>query len=1736
MGNMAGSAIRRQLPTRKRISPPSQTNATENISTSRGGKTSVTKQNQLDTASSSVTGKEDSEDENHDTEEGESKSNHNGDSELENNKIFSDDNANQPKRRTRRSLPVVVGPRKTRKLLAESDVTMQSDSLDQDGDDLKLDAGNENEDQDDKNDEDGNVSDHHSVTISERDNPDDDAESCNFDEPLYAIIPSKSKEDITVRIEVDNLTSSAGKRRSRSSSISRSKSSSAKPVPEGRVLPARKTRVPPDMLDTSPLSFIAHAAVNKQKRNGVRVSSTPQHHGKSEPSPVNRSNCRGRARGGKAESTENDAHVEKAVVPETRRSRRRSGPADISGFIGDDGNLFFCHFCNEVGEVVCCDGCPKVYHPTCIPKGPSRESLDNDDDPWYCPTCYKCKNQPDIKKTKITEKTTKTKTPETPVKAKVPTSKKELPQEKKTMSPSLRRTRERRVKQKCSECQKSGGKLVKCKHCPVTLHYPSCAAPMEASVKNEDELSTNEDIETSSITCTNCRAEHVVENEEEERSAAVDHKSQDIKEQTPPKEEQKMKKRNKVKKDNENDPPATNDDDHKLVEDNGNELSSVDKKRKVRATKDTEDVSLPDQREKKRRKKKTKLAHVKKKKKETNGKVAKEQGLSDSSLNFDTKKDSTIPSTIMAPKVTRSPSSSSKSSKRPVKMTPAFFFFLADIRPKLEKTLSRKDSNFRNLPKSVERNLIIAKEGALWWRKISNWERKTWEYRAAKDFEDRVIEWKENTLVQQMRADADELREDSDEDSESDSDTSTMDGMKTKGPTTLYSKAYMRKATTVPSVPKNTTSSPHISNTTVFGLLQDVRFHPVSMVHPNRTTQDFDFPDFSKMTIPYFEVHGPISTHIGDECHGCTRGWCHFCPILKRHLPALEHRSKLQPPLSSLSATRVGLGSDLEGKASSLSNNLSKTKNSETLYLDQPSNRVDDVVQFVEESIAMKLPPNDPFGSRVMKSKDIDANGMKNACGQNMFECGGCGETIYSDLGCSSCRTSLLIKEISSRRRIDNGTISSTEGLLKMQTMMLSRAPLKECNFEKQREGDKRVGRAILNMNWKPDVILPYKRPKSFPAYKSPIDRKQKNKENNPTKDIDREKTSESANDFSVDSSNVKPNEEIKRPRVTILDRSSSSPGKQKTEKALIHRPSRDFSRPGRRHLQVHQKECPDVQELAEAHKYEADNLQKKCLSFAIAGVLLGLMRRDPLRLFAEPVPASVENYHKLVLFPMDFRTIRQKTLNGDYTSFGAFISDVKLLCNNAIAFNLPGSIYSDTAKEISSLLEVMQKRATKWISVIKNTHAASFSKLRWGVFGGVIDDQRTDSKDDQKVAGNESHSDLDPYYELRKNWPDSVYLLENGSILLSQIRADFLRTKENEGAYYGALALRRVATAAAVSLSPVEDLSSLYKSCISRSPEEDEDLRRKIDTEVSKLIDPVRLLDEPGLKEKNIIQLLRSVQSRRVEGRVASESGCARCDGASIKEEARLVMKAERMRASKQKKNSGDARQDKSIGNISNKSRIAKSRLGLSTGLGSQVSLANMKRDVVNTIVITPDDQNNAGKLKSVSVGGSKIHGWGLFADHSFKKGEVVAEYVGEYIRNPVADKREKMYQERRIQDYQFRVADNLVIDATLKGGYARYINHNCSPNCIAKIIDGNPPNKHLKRVMIISQRNILAGEEITYDYQFPLELDLDARIPCNCGSDECRSFMNWDLPEKDSSRKSSLASSISNEKKGRK
>lgn len=83
------------------------------------------------------------------------------------------------------------------------------------------------------------------------------------------------------------------------------------------------------------------------------------------------------------------------------------------------------------------------------------------------------------------------------------------------------------------------------------------------------------------------------------------------------------------------------------------------------------------------------------------------------------------------------------------------------------------------------------------------------------------------------------------------------------------------------------------------------------------------------------------------------------------------------------------------------------------------------------------------------------------------------------------------------------------------------------------------------------------------------------------------------------------------------------------------------------------------------------------------------------------------------------------------------------------------------------------------------------------------------------------------------------------------------------------------------------------------------------------------------------------------------------------------------------------------------------------------------------------------------------------------------------------------------------FRLDKEYVIDATFKGNRARFINHSCDANCIAKVelISGQ------KHILILANRFISKGSEITYFYNFAHETE---KITCYCGAPNCLKVLN--------------------------
>ena len=151
------------------------------------------------------------------------------------------------------------------------------------------------------------------------------------------------------------------------------------------------------------------------------------------------------------------------------------------------------------------------------------------------------------------------------------------------------------------------------------------------------------------------------------------------------------------------------------------------------------------------------------------------------------------------------------------------------------------------------------------------------------------------------------------------------------------------------------------------------------------------------------------------------------------------------------------------------------------------------------------------------------------------------------------------------------------------------------------------------------------------------------------------------------------------------------------------------------------------------------------------------------------------------------------------------------------------------------------------------------------------------------------------------------------------------------------------------------------------------------------------------------------------------------------------------------------------------------------------------------------------------VRVGRSPIHNWGLFTTRAVPKDCIVVEYMGQALRNSIADHKEKVYEGGAFKGqggdcYMFRLDEACVLDATMRGNIARYINHSCTPNCYSKVVlepEGKPyvPGSVRGHIVIFAMRDLEPNEEVTYDYKFGVEA---VKITCHCGSPRCLGVMN--------------------------
>lgn len=163
-------------------------------------------------------------------------------------------------------------------------------------------------------------------------------------------------------------------------------------------------------------------------------------------------------------------------------------------------------------------------------------------------------------------------------------------------------------------------------------------------------------------------------------------------------------------------------------------------------------------------------------------------------------------------------------------------------------------------------------------------------------------------------------------------------------------------------------------------------------------------------------------------------------------------------------------------------------------------------------------------------------------------------------------------------------------------------------------------------------------------------------------------------------------------------------------------------------------------------------------------------------------------------------------------------------------------------------------------------------------------------------------------------------------------------------------------------------------------------------------------------------------------------------------------------------------------------------------------------------------------GKRKAVKteVQWYGARGFGLKTLEPIKKGGFIDEYRGEVIDFNEAVRRIRDHY-KETGNYYFLMYDapaGEMLDGGLKGNVTRFANHSCDPNCKVQkwlVCGTGEPLENEYQVALFAERDIEAGEELTYDYGWSafaakaVSGESNSATPeiCHCGAANCSGFL---------------------------
>ena len=117
-----------------------------------------------------------------------------------------------------------------------------------------------------------------------------------------------------------------------------------------------------------------------------------------------------------------------------------------------------------------------------------------------------------------------------------------------------------------------------------------------------------------------------------------------------------------------------------------------------------------------------------------------------------------------------------------------------------------------------------------------------------------------------------------------------------------------------------------------------------------------------------------------------------------------------------------------------------------------------------------------------------------------------------------------------------------------------------------------------------------------------------------------------------------------------------------------------------------------------------------------------------------------------------------------------------------------------------------------------------------------------------------------------------------------------------------------------------------------------------------------------------------------------------------------------------------------------------------------------------------------------------SEVQGYGLFAGENLREHDFIGEYKGEIITRDESDRRGARYALAGTE-YLFNLNTSQELDATNFGNKTRFMNNSLLDDNI-NVLGATLLCNGVQRVMLYAKRDIKAGDELLYNYDYPREI----------------------------------------------